>query len=108
MCQLPLISMWGSRIRSPEKCMSSHLPRASTKPTVRPGSSGPKEVTGAPPSARARVRAVRKIVSPSGISGGLRLSGFGDVARLLDMEHLQAEGRWHEASLFEEIGRAHV
>src|ERR1017187_8573294 len=71
---------------------------------ARAGSTVSKRVTVAPPSARARLRAVRKMVSPSGISGGLRLSGFGDVARLLDMEHLQAEGRWHEASLFEEAG----
>src|ERR1035441_10861293 len=71
---------------------------------ARAGSTVSKRVTVAPPSARARVRAVRKMVSPSGISGGLRLSGFGDVGRLLDMEHLEAEGRWHEAGLFEEAG----
>src|ERR1035437_7575527 len=71
---------------------------------ARAGSTVSKRGTVAPPSARARVRAVRKMVSPSGMSGGLRLSGFRDVARLLDMEHLKAEGRGDEAGLFEEAG----
>src|ERR1039458_5944790 len=71
---------------------------------ARAGSTVSKRVTVAPTSARARVRAVRKMVSPSGMSGGLRLSGFRDVARLLDMEHLKAEGRGDEAGLFEEAG----
>src|ERR1035438_5097867 len=76
---------------------------------ARAGSTVSKRVTVAPPSARARVRAVRKMVSPSGMSDELRAGlcqgGFGDVARLLDMEHLEAEGRWHEAGLFEEAGK---
>src|ERR1035438_3801873 len=75
---------------------------------ARAGSTVSKRVTVAPPSARARVRAVRKMVSPSGMSGGLRAGlcqgGFGDVARLLDMEHLEAEGRGDEAGLFEGAG----
>src|ERR1035438_3798644 len=33
MCQLPLISMWVSRMRSPEKCMRSHLPREDPEPS---------------------------------------------------------------------------
>src|ERR1035441_9071921 len=70
---------------------------------ARAGSTVSKRVTVAPASARARVRAVRKMVSPSGMSGGLRgglcQGGFGDVA------HLEAEGRWDEAGLFEEAGQ---
>src|SRR5665647_1278866 len=65
-----------------------------------------KRVTVCPASARWSVRAVRKMVSPSGMSvrlrGGLRHGGLRDAARLLDMEHLEAERGGDEAGLFEE------
>src|SRR5882724_5199548 len=78
MCQLPLISMWVSRIRSPEKRMTIHLPADSTPSTARPAtgvssftrasftSTVSKRVTTRPPMARCSVRAARQIVSPSG------------------------------------------
>src|SRR5271157_1183731 len=108
MCQLPLISMWVSRMRSPEKCMRSHLPRDSTDSTVRPasgvsksmraslGSTVSKRVTVCPHNARVRVRAVRKMVSPSGIGW------------LLDMAHLETKRGRDEAGLFEEAGEEMV
>src|SRR5689334_18611900 len=70
--------MWVSRISSPEKRMTSHLPSDSTLSTVRPAtgvssftranftSTVSNRVTTLPPIARWRVRAVRQIVSPSG------------------------------------------
>src|ERR1700733_3704218 len=79
MCQLPLISMWVVRMRSPEKCMSSHLPRDSTCSTVRPATglwsftlaNGAYAVSNRlmvwPASPWCRARAERKMVSPSGI-----------------------------------------
>src|ERR1035438_7485091 len=83
--------------------MSSHLPRDSTLSTVRPasgvsqsmraslGSTVSNRVTVCPASARWIVRAVRKMVSPSGMSGGFR-----------DVAHLEVGRRNHEACLFEE------
>src|SRR5450631_2160843 len=67
------------------------------------GSTVSKRVTVWPASARWSVRAVRKMVSPSGISVGFRKRrfrhhGFNDVA------HLQAERRLHESSFFQEAG----
>src|SRR5215471_7959752 len=105
MCQLPLMSMWVSRTRSPEKRMSSHLPTDSTWSTVRPasgestsmreslGRTVSKRVTTCPSSARRKVRAVRHRVSPSGI--GARLEWPAD---------LEAERAVDEAGLFEEAG----
>src|SRR5450755_2581542 len=95
MCQLPLISMCESRIRSPEKYISNHLPRASTFSTVRPttpsststrerrGRTVSNDVTVCPASARFSVRAARKIVSPSGMSRALL-----DVWRVLVVDFL--------------------
>src|ERR1035441_3785048 len=57
------------------------------------GSTVSKRVTVCPPSARVRVRAVRKMVSPSGMSGGLR-----------NVAHLEAERGRDETGLFEEAG----
>src|ERR1035437_1736334 len=66
------------------------------------GSTVSKRVTVWPASARWSVRAVRKMVSPSGMSGRLWLGGLRDAARLLDMKHLEAERGGDEAGLFEE------
>src|ERR1017187_4381352 len=115
-------------MRSPEKCMRSHLPRDSTDSTVRPasgvsssmranlGSTVSKRATVCPPRARVRVRAVRKMVSPSGMSGGFRLGlaglgfvglGLGRRGRL-DVAHLEAERGRDEAGIFEEAGEEMV
>src|SRR5215470_1274411 len=126
MCQLPLMSMWVSRTRSPERWMSSHLPRASTFLTVRPltalststrarsGRTVSNRVTGHPARARSSVLAVRKMVSPSGTSGGLRdvriaffVGVFGrrglgkHVLKWGDTAHLKAERGVQEAGFFE-------
>src|ERR1039457_7390494 len=83
--------------------MSSHLPWDAPLSTVRPasgvsqsmraslGRTVSNRVTVCPADARWRVRAVRKMVSPSGMSGGFR-----------DVAHLEAEGGLYEACLFEE------
>src|ERR1039458_9580709 len=69
------------------------------------GSTVSKRVTVCPPRARVRVRAVRKMVSPSGMSGGLWLGLVGLGRRgLLNMAHLEAERGRDEAGLFEEAG----
>src|SRR6267154_1665671 len=68
MCQLPLISMWVVRMRSPEKWMSSHLPRDSTFSTVRPAT-GLWSFT---PANGAYAVSKRLIVSPSGIGSSDR------------------------------------
>src|SRR5664279_4226662 len=60
------------------------------------GSTDSKPVTLCPASARCRVRAVRKMVSPSGISGCLRYRWFGNPP------HLETDGGRHEAGLFQE------
>src|SRR5260370_39026301 len=84
MCQLPLISMWVVRMRSPEKWMSSHLPRDSTFSTVRPATglwsftlangayAVSKRLIVSPASAWCRARAERNIVSPSVIGSSDR------------------------------------
>src|ERR1039457_2440326 len=66
------------------------------------GSTVSKRVTVCPPRARVRVRAVRKMVSPSGMSRsfGLRLGLRG----LLNVAHLETEWGRDEAGLFEETG----
>src|ERR1700689_4619210 len=82
MCQLPLINMCVARIRSPEKWMSSHLPRDSTCSMVRPATGDwsfplancayavSKSVTVLPANAWCRARVERKMVSPSGMRSG--------------------------------------
>src|ERR1039458_627876 len=70
------------------------------------GSTVSKRVTVCPPRARVRVRAVRKMVSPSGMSGGLGL-GLGRRG-LLNMAHLETEWGRDEAGLFEEAGEEMV
>src|ERR1700760_3208859 len=84
MCQLPLMSIWVVRMRSPEKWMSNHLPRDSTCSTVRPATglwsftlaNGAYAVSNTlivwPASAWCRARAERKMVSPSGIGSSDR------------------------------------
>src|SRR5581483_6699923 len=86
MCHEPDIRMWVSRIRSPEKKMRHHLPRASTRSSVRPvmGLSSFTRASGAsvvsnlvtilPASALFNARAARKMLSPSGIAACLRRS----------------------------------
>src|SRR5436305_15350257 len=119
MCQLPLIRMWVTRIRSPEKYMRIHLPSASTSSIVRPatdeswstrascGSCVSNFVTTCPASARFNVRAARKIVSPSGIRVALVLfvdaflGDSGVVRRSRDAAHLVTRGRGHEPTLFQ-------
>src|SRR5450759_1397261 len=64
------------------------------------GSTVSKWVTVCPESARWSVRAVRKMVSPSGMSGGLR--GGLRHGGLRDAAHLEAERGGDEAGLFEE------
>src|ERR1035437_9060670 len=64
------------------------------------GSTVSKRVTVCPASARWSVRAVRKMVSPSGMSGRLR-GGLRHVG-LRDAAHLEAERGGDEAGLFEE------
>src|ERR1051325_11678067 len=111
MCQLPLISMWVSSTRSPEKRISSHLPADSTRSTVRPasgvststrasfGSTVSKRVTVCPPIASCSVRAVRKMVSPSGIDVGF-LGGI-DYRRG-HATHLETERAADEAGLLQQ------
>src|SRR6516165_1503373 len=123
MCQLPLMSMWVRRTRSPERWTSTHLPRASTFSTARPvtvrststrarcGRTVSNRVTGQPASARSSVLAVRKMVSPSGTSGGLRdvrvavcVGVFGLAKRVLERlyaAHLKAERGVKEAGFFQ-------
>src|SRR5690348_14468437 len=91
MCQEPLMRMCVARIRSPEKNMRHHLPRDSTRSTVRPtigvssltrasgASAVSKPVTIFPPNAFCSVRAARKMLSPSGITAGIL--SFRAVAR---------------------------
>src|ERR1035437_7295339 len=70
------------------------------------GSTVSKRVTVCPARARVRVRAVRKMVSPSGMSGSFGL-GLG-LRGLLNMAHLETERGRDEAGLFEEAGEAMV
>src|ERR1039458_6478975 len=67
------------------------------------GSTVSKRVTVCPASARVRARAVRKMVSPSGMSGGLGRLGLGRRG-LLNVAHLETERGRDEAGLFEEAG----
>src|SRR5436190_10632181 len=114
MCQLPLISMWVRRIRSPEKRITSHLPADSTPSTTRPAigvssftrasftSTVSKRVTTRPPMARCKVRAARQMVSPSGT---LLLVGLGvrfhfDYRR--HATHLEPDRGRDETCVFEE------
>src|SRR5437762_1831797 len=114
MCQLPLISMWVSRIRSPEKRITSHLPADSTPSTVRPAtgvssftrasftSTVSKRVTSRPPMARCSVRAARQTVSPSGT---LFLVGLGlrfHLHHWRHATHLEPDSGRDEARVFEE------
>src|SRR5262252_7012404 len=113
MCQLPLISMWVSSVRPPEKRISSHLPADSMRSTVRPaiglststrssfGRTVSKRVTTCPPIARCSVAAMRKIVSPSGIRGL-------DFDRLGEAPHLKSHRADHESRLFQETGEEMV
>src|ERR1051325_2140803 len=113
MCQLPLISMCVSRIRSPENRMTIHLPADSTLSTVRPAtgvssftrasftSTVSKRVTTRPPIARCSVRAARQIVSPSGT---LFLVGLGlrfHLDHRRHATHLEPDGGRDEARVFE-------
>src|SRR5882724_2616426 len=114
MCQLPLISMWVSRIKSPEKRMTIHLPADSTPSTVRPAtgvssftrasftSTVSQRVTTRPPIARCSVRAARQIVSPSGT---LFLVGLGVRFHFhyrRHTTHLEPHRRRDKAGVFEE------
>src|SRR4051794_24906279 len=92
--------MWVRRTRPPLNRISTCLPAAATRSTVRPvigasswtrvsaGSTDSKRTTTPPPSARSSVRAVRKIASPSGTSA--------------DPAHLEAHRRRVEAGLDQE------
>src|SRR5580700_1406872 len=113
MCQLPLMRMCVARMRSPEKCISSHLPRDSTCSIVRPVSgalsctadSGAYAVSNAvtcfPARACCRARAARKMVSPSGMVLGLRAGGLDGREQAA---HAEAEGRCLKACVHEKAG----
>src|SRR5688500_1418539 len=123
-CQLPCIRMWDRRKRSPVNSISRCFPRAAAPTTVRPETGGRRSttascarsvsnaVTSRPASARCRVRAARKMVSPSGIGIGyvayvwcdgyvrfVRFLRFGRAWRAAEVE---AEAALDEAGLFEE------
>src|SRR5262249_2168332 len=115
MCQLPLISMWVSRMRSPEKRMTIHLPSAVTLSTVRPArgvspSTPPrvirtvsKRVTTRPPMARCRVRAARQMLSPSGTLFAVLGLVFGHLYDRRHAAHLKSHGGGNESGLFEKL-----
>src|SRR5450432_1323014 len=119
--------MCESRIRSPEKYISSHLPRASTFSTLRPttpwststrerrGRTDSNEVTVCSASARFRVRAARKMVSPSGMSRSFLnvwrvfvfdfLGGFFGNDQRLSPAHLVTQHGIDEACLLQNRGQ---
>src|SRR5215831_9535052 len=115
MCQLPLISMWVSRMRSPEKRMTIHLPSAVTLSMVRPASgvssstrarfirTVSKRVTTRPPMARCRVRAARQMLSPSGTLFAVLGIVFGHLDYRCDAAHLKSHSGRNESGLFEEL-----
>src|SRR6185437_1350808 len=97
-----------SRIRSPEKKIRHHLPRASTRSTVRSvtglwsstlasfASVVSNPVTIRPPSTRFSARAVRKMLSPSGIV--VRLSNS-SRQREKTAPHVETERRGLESGV---------
>src|SRR5882724_4693212 len=108
-----------SKMRSPEKCMRTHFPSATTLSTVRPlrgeskatreslGNTVSNSVTRCPASARCRVRAARKMVSPSGIRPSrqylnrFRLDHFLSRRALDDLSFHRRAGRLAQLAAFE-------
>jgi len=101
MCQLPFIRMWVRSTRPPDSSISRCLPFAVMRSMVLPvmgassstrvsaGSTDSNRTIFLPASARFRVRAARKMVSPSGMPPHLEAHRGRTEARL---EQVRGEG----------------